>query len=519
MTAPALPRGAAPGPASASLSDRLAREQAALRARTSAAALLAVLAVVTVVAALGALMLSNGRWMAWPRALPVVIWGGAAAISYLVIRWLRARDHSVLSLHSLAGVVEREQSLRSGSLRGALEVGATGPLGARAMQDVSRHLTAGTLAPQLLQSFGKTLAFAGAAAAIGAALLTVTAKANDDGFAAVVHPVRAWRGTLLPTLAFEQLPTSVPRGMPLTVRVRAEGRSVVTLSRRAEGESWKDTTLDVNASTGLAALALGPVRAPVTVRVSDGRAPSAEATIRVDERGWIGDVALFAEYPAYLGRTNETLEPVSPVRVPRGTRVRVSAVLRGGVTAVELRSGGGNGGSSGGASVPPTVVPLRGGTAATAARGASAQATTTSGNDGEQVSGVLLLDRDGTWTWGGQSTPRANGETLPPELPDSLSFVVVPDKAPEVIIASPVSDTAIGVVGVVPVIIRAADDHGVGNIALTLWREPASLDKNDTVAVEKAARRERVDIGDPASAFFEGGVTVPLDGRDLAPGD
>ena len=49
-------------------------------------------------------------------------------------------------LHSLAGVVEREQSLRSGSLRGALEVGATGPLGARAMQDVSRT-GFGTLAP------------------------------------------------------------------------------------------------------------------------------------------------------------------------------------------------------------------------------------------------------------------------------------------------------------------------------------------------------------------------------------
>jgi hypothetical protein len=43
---------------------------------------------------------------------------------------------------------------------------------------------------------------------------------------------------LLPALGFEKLPTLVPRGMPVSVRVRAEGRNSVTISRRAEGEPW-----------------------------------------------------------------------------------------------------------------------------------------------------------------------------------------------------------------------------------------------------------------------------------------
>jgi len=491
MTAPALPRGAglAGDRSGGALTDRLTAEQASLRARTMAAGVLATIAVVATLAAVGAVALGAGRWMTWPRLVPVVVWLVAAVCAAGIVLWVRARDARVLSLTALAAAVEREQSLRAGSLRGALEVAGSGPLGAKAAQDVARRLAPTTLAPQLGQQLLRALAMTGGAALVGALLLTLSARTSRDGFAAVLNPVGAWRGTLLPALGFDKLPPSVPRGMPLTVHLRAEGRNHLTVSQRAEGEAWRDTVLSVDAN-GLAALALGPVRAPVTLRLNDGRAPVAEAVIAVDERGWIGDVALFAEYPSYLARTNETLEPVSPVRVPRGTRVRVTAVLRGGARDASLTDGA-------------VAVPLTNGTAETAVA------------DGVRASGVLLLDHDGTWTWAAKASPRAVGATLPPELPDSLSFVVVPDQSPEIIIASPLTDTAIGIVGAVPVIIRSADDHGVGNIALTVWREIAAGDKTDKSPI----KRERLDLGNPAAPFFEGGVTIPLDARELAPGD
>ncbi len=511
MTAPALSRGpgSSGGSRGDSLSARLSAEQSTLRMRSTATAGLAVIAVVAAAGAAGALLLGDGRWLAWPRLVPALIWLGGAAVALAVARWLRTRDADALSLTSLARAIEREQSLRAGSLRGALEVAHSGPLGAHAAQDVARRLAPDTLAPRLGQQLARALAVTAAAAVVGAALLTLSARTSRDGFAAVLHPIRAFRGTLLPALAFDRLPASVPRGMPLTIRVRADGRQSVTVSQHAAGEPWRDTTLVVDDATGIARLALGPVRAPVMLRVQDGRAPAAEATVAVDERGWIGDVALYAQYPAYLGRTNETLDAVSPIRVPRGTRVRVSAVLRGGVTAVQLRSAV--------AGQPETLVDVR--PAIPAARGAASATAVDprATSDGQPVSAEISLDRDGTWQWRGSAAQRANGETLPPELPDSMLFVVVPDKLPEIIIASPMSDTAIGTTGVVPVIVRAGDDHGIGSIALTVWRERAISDTARNS--RRPGERERIDIADPAAPFFEGGVTVALDGRDLEPGD
>ncbi len=490
MTAPALPRSGSRTNASVGvLETRLGEARSGLAARFQSAQALFGIAPLIVGMAVLAALLGDGRWMTWPRAMPMLIWSLIALGAYAVFRWHSRFFPEVRSIASLAGIIEREQSLRDGSLRGALEVGNTGTLGAYAAAEAARRLSATSLAPQLDARLRRVQWWGVAAAVLSIALLMGLGRVFPDGLSAAMHPIRAWRGTLLPALGFDKLPTSVPRGMPLTVRVHAEGRHVVIVSRRAAGEAWRDTTLDVDATTGLASLALGPVRAPVTLRVNDGRAPEAMAIVAVDERGWIGDVSLFAEYPGYLARANETLEPVSPVSVPRGTRVRVSAVLRGGARDATLSDGA-------------TSVALVGSGTADAV-------------DGEKVSGVLVLDHDGAWKWAASATPRTVGGTLPPELPDSLWFVVMQDKPPEVIIDAPTTDTAIGSAGVVPVFLRAGDDHGVSSVALTIWREAATADE----PTQRAAPRERIEIGNPAAPFFEGGVTVSLDGRGLEPGD
>ena len=476
MTAPALRTTARP---SESLDARLAREQFTLQARSMAAVVLAVIGVVALALVASAWLMADGRWMTLPRAVPIAVWAAALAVAAGLVWALRTRNADVLSLTSLAAAIEREQALRSGSLRGALEVASTGVLGARASQDVARRLAPGVLAPQVGQRLGRAVTVAGVMAAITVGALSWSARQAPDGFAATVHPVRAWRGTLLPALGFEKLPTLVPRGMSVSLRVRAEGRNSVTISRRAEGEAWRDTTLRVRAD-GLATLALGAVSAPITIRVNDGRAPELNGVITVADRGWIGDVALFADYPAYLGRTDESMEPVPPLRVPRGTNVRVTAMLRGGARDAMLTDGRDT------VRFPASV-------------------------NGAAVSAILPLDHDGSWSWIASATPQADAATLPPELPDALAFTVVPDKRPDVAIVSPVSDTAIGPTGIVPVYIDASDDHGVSNVSLQVWRESAGA--------TGAVTRERIDVASPASPLFEGGVSIALDGRKLEPGD
>ncbi len=476
MTAPALRTSAL---ATETLEGRLSREQSALRARSMAAVVLAVIGVIALALVASAWLMADGRWMTLPRAVPIAIWVGALASAAGLVWLLRTRSADVLSLTSLAAAIEREQALRSGSLRGALEVSGAGVLGARASQDVARRLAPGALAPKVAQRLGRVVTFAGIAAAMTVGALSWSARRAPDGFAATVHPVRAWRGTLLPALDFERLPTLVPRGMPVSLRVRAEGRNSVTISRRAEGEVWRDTTLAVSAD-GLATLALGAVSAPVALRVNDGRAPELNGIITVADRGWIGDVALFADYPAYLGRTDESMEPVPPLRVPRGTRVRVTAMLRGGARDAMLTDG------------RDTV-------------------RFPASENGAAVSAILSLDHDGSWSWIASATPQADATTLPPELPDALAFTVVPDETPEVSIVSPVSDTAIGPTGIVPVYIDASDDHGVSNVSLQVWRESAGA--------TGAVTRERIDVASPASPLFEGGASITLDGRQLEPGD
>ena len=147
MTAPALRTTARP---SESLDARLAREQSTLQARSMAAVVLAVIGVVALALVASAWLMADGRWMTLPRAVPIAVWAAALAVAAGLVWALRTRNADVLSLTSLAVAIEREQALRSGSLRGALEVASTGVLGARASQDVARRLAPGVLAALLL---------------------------------------------------------------------------------------------------------------------------------------------------------------------------------------------------------------------------------------------------------------------------------------------------------------------------------------------------------------------------------
>src|SRR5690606_22266080 len=77
-------------------------------------------------------------------------------------------------------------------------------------------------------------------------LATTSYAKRTDGWRALLNPVDAWRGTLLPPLVVDELPRRLQRGSAATIGVAAPGRSTLTLSWRATGSGWRDTLLTVS---------------------------------------------------------------------------------------------------------------------------------------------------------------------------------------------------------------------------------------------------------------------------------
>jgi hypothetical protein len=470
------------------LQRRVAAESALMRQRAVLALGGAAAAGTALLLAAAALALGEARWLAWPRPLPVLVWGVVGAAVAVVAARGGRRLWARLAPAALAAPIEHEQGLRRGALVGALEVGHQGVLGAKGAADVARRLPPGTLLPVAGRQWGHRALGAAGALLLGALALWGARRAAPDGWAAVWHPWRAWRGTLLPALSVRNLPASVPRGMPLTLTLQAPGRRQLSATWQADGEPRRDTTLAVPPS-GVVALAVGAVRAPLAVTLSDGRSAPLTLRLAVADRGWVGDLALRARFPAYLARPDEAIEPAPPLVVPRGTQLRVSAGLRGGLTRAGLARGTDTVWLTGPAAGAPQVAGVL------------------------AVSGTLPVDGDATWHW---VAADGQGGGLPPELPDSLPISIIPDALPEVAIVGPMGDTTVGTVGVLPVRVLASDDHAVGRVWLEVRTERAAA---VDAAARTASRAERLEVATPQDPAFDGGATLPLEGRNLEPGD
>ncbi len=464
------------------LGQRVANEARSLAVRSLVAAVLVAVTIAAMVFAVAAVVLDGGRWLSLPRMVPVVAWlcgvVGAVGVAFAMYR----RDRAKLTQAHVAATIEREQSLRTGSLRGALEVQNSGQLGAFAASTIAKKLSAvPVLTPTLTKTLNKSVAGATLFAAVAASLFLFSASSAKEGISALRHPVAAWRGELLPALAFERLPVDVPRGMPYTVTISAQGRSVVTTRIEVAGDIARDSSLAVNAGTGTATLQLGAITAPVTITVADGRSPELIGHIAVADRGWIGDVILHADYPSYLQRSNGALDAVSPIRVPQGTVVRVRALLKGGATDAMLVSDG---------DTVKLVV----------------------SKDSSLVSGTVVASRDMELVWHSSPTEAriGKGGSLPVEVPDPLHFAVVEDMKPRITIVAPRSDSAIGTDGSAAVLLQASDDYGVNDIRLELWKSKQGDDEVNKVVTNVAS---------PGVSVWDGGTTISLASFKLEPGD
>ena len=420
--------------------------------------------------AIAALLLGDGRWIDAPRWLPlamaIALLGGAFAIA---VRGLRmTRDSAVPE--RVAVRVEREAGLRDGSLVAALQLGGRGALAAAGVAALDARL--GTSAPNVARSRSR-LRVAGRAVGallLAAVVLAVAAPSRRDGIGAVLRPVRAWRGELLPALAVTGAPSAVRRGTSFTAVVNAPGRRRVTVRERQTGSVWSERVIALDAR-GKANVRVGPVSGDVALGVSDGRASSPEIRVAAVDRAYLGPPAITVTPPAYLGGAVEHVAAGVPLRVPRGASIGVTAQ-----GTVDLRS--------------VTLVAVRDSVAFTVA--------------GQRASGRIAASSDARWEW---RAIAADGDTL--DAPAPLDVSVVADSAPTIAIAAPDVDTVVATEPTVTLRLLASDDHGLALVRIDL--APVAGKRSSREIARKLPGRWGADVGlDVASLGLQPGMTTRL---------
>ena len=450
--------------------DLVDRERARLRRMHLLVGMGLAVGATCLVLALGASALGSARWMTLPRPLPFLVWLLVLAANVAVVWWTARRLDRRTTRQSVAATIEREQALRAGALRCVLEVADKGALGRRAADAVTQKLApAGPrLVPAEQRSVRRGAAQSVISAGVAMAALGFAAPQFNDGFLAIMKPVSAWGGTLLPPLTFTNLPPVVLRGEVLLLHIAADRRATVSLAQRAPGQGWATQTVVVDRQTGIATIEVGPLRGDLSLVASDGRSATDTALVRVTDRPFVGAVSMRATYPSYLGRGSEGLAVGEPARVPQGTIIDVS------------------------------------GRASTALRDVRL------GNDGDTIKlrvndhafeGRFEARRSGRYTWiaAGMNGPIA-------DVPVPLELEVVPDSVPHVELVSPAIDTIVAGDDRITLRATATDDHGLARVEVVSWRQ-----SNETPVVQR--------LVESASTVWDGSTVVDLAPRGLKPGD
>jgi hypothetical protein len=422
----------------------------------------------------GASALGRARWMALPRGVPFLVWLLVLAADVAVVFWTMRQLERRTTRSSVAATIEREQTLRSGALRGALEVADSGALGRRAAAAVSAQLAPGgtRLVPGAERSVRRHAGQATGVATVAVAALVFAAPSFNDGLLAILKPVQAWQGTLLPRLAFENLPPAVLRGETLRLRIAAPQRGTVSLAQRVPGEAWATQTVSVDRRSGIASLDVGPLRGDLTIVASDGRSSSDTGVVRVTDRPFVGAVSMRATYPRYLGRPAEGLPVGDPARVPQGTIIDIS----------------------GRASTPLRDIRL----------GSMNDTIALQVND-RAFTGHFQPARSGKYAWvaAGASGPIA-------DLPLPLELEVVADSAPHVELVTPATDTIVAGDDRITLRATASDDHGIARVELVTWKQGSTgASQAPTASL----------MTDSASTVWDGSAVLDLAPRRLEPGD
>lgn len=430
-------------------------------------------------------VLADGAWLSLPRALPPLAWVLAVAAAWALGRLVRERFLSRAAPPAVAAAIEREQGLRRGSLTGLLEVADSGVFAAYEAERLGGQLAhAGEEpAPRLRRRLQRAAVLSVLAAVQILLLVGASWARRPDGWQALLNPLDAWRGALVAPLRLVDVPARALRGGPIAVTVEAPGRSRVTLRWRATGGAWVEERLDVDAD-GVARTDVAATGSAITLLASDGRAGRDSATVVIVDRPFVGEVRVTAQYPAYLGRADETFPADALLRIPRGTALTVSGTASTELADVQL------------------------------VNGANASALTV---DGPRFTGELRPTRSGRWSW------QVRGAQQPiADVPPAVEIEVVDDSLPRVEILSPTGERHVDAETELVLELLAQDDYGLRRVALRVTRVGA-----DSAPVADRVLSEARDLLWSEAAVLElapfalepgEGLDVTLVAVDAAPG-
>ena len=405
---------------------------------------------------------------------------GAFAAHRLVDRWL-AEDR-------LAGSIERAALLRTGEVRGPLELarglpeGVSSALAERASERAAARLH-GRPDRELAGEMGLSVALwtrRGWGALLGATLvlvmLAVLAPTRSAGaFAGLASPIGVLRGAGLPALVVEPGSMEVMRGADVDIEVRAEGRRTVRLRSQETGDVARSEEVEV--VDGRAVFLLRDVSAPTEYVVDgdDGSSSPRYVLTPVDPL-FVSDLRIDVTFPPHTGFAPEQYQGATPIlRVPVGTRFAFEGRANRPLRSVALTD-------SAGAPVAPLDI------------------------EGVGFEGRWSPRSSGTFTWAFRDAQ----DGRPDVTPEPITVVLIPDEAPAVEIVAPTADTVLAPDLRQALVIEAMDDYGLGTLEMVAYRVTALGERREPV-------ERRFDLGGSRLASLT--PVMSFESWGLLPGD
>jgi hypothetical protein len=427
-------------------------------------------------AALGVVAARLGVYQRAPDSV-ALIWLAIAGVGVgALMAWRRGTRHVVPA--ALARTIEQQGALRSGAIAGAADEQALH--GSAALVALADRRAAAWLEqhgePALAPARAvQARATRRAAVGLGAGVLSlVIAGPTSPRGATFFQPVSVILRARAPVgLAVDR--HGVRRGGTVRVTVQAPGRAAATLFARAPGEAWTATPLTLDDS-GHAGATLGPLESDRYLYAESGGRWSDTVRVQVELPAFLNDLALVAQYPAYIGRGDEPLA-VGPdtILLPVGTHIRTTGRATVDLAKAAWQSASDN-------------VPLK--------------------VSGVIFTGDLAVRANGSWHLA--VTPR-NGRELEDQAPE-LHIAALPDSAPVVSIPVPGRDTVAPVTLLQPLVIDARDDYQVTRVEIVSRR--ASRVTGSGPALTQALPLP--DGGVPRAVLQ---WVLDLNGRGFLPGD
>lgn len=382
------------------------------------------------------LVLALAAWSARAGLLRTPLWVPVTWIAAFLVGALCLalvlRSARGLGTHRLAARLERESTWRSGALRGLLEAPSEGTSSAlRAAADHATALDVTTRAPAAL---GRELSRIGtllASAAVGVVgfVLLLGAAGVRRGPAALLWQPRLALEMVASPLRLSSDQQLIRAGDSVALLLSAPGRRAVTLWTRSPGTTWAPITVSLD-SLGRARHPAGPLTEALFAHITDGRRTSDTIEVTVRRPAFLAAFAVTINYPPYLKLEDEPA-PIGgdTLLLPAGSwlHARGEATVPLGTARWEL----GN---------------TRAGLSLDGARFAGGFAPVASG-----AYRLVLRGQDGE--------PLTGDDVV-------LSVRMLPDLAPVVEIPVPAGDTVAPLVGSLPLVLDAHDDHGLTEVVL-----------------------------------------------------